>query len=261
MTKEEKKLARSERKEARRERRAQNPSQIRKSISEVSEGVQGVREMYREMNAQLQAGYEPEETDDVPEEPEETKHVAHMRHAKGKFKIRTKPTTMNVLGLIMDNELRTPAGVMGVAIDVVVFLLFVVSLFSGSRFSILLLLAVFVITVLLIGPVSHLFQAYEISKRACSPEGGAEYTFSASGFDIAYSDGEYVRFGWDKLYRAQESKNSFYIFLDEGDGLLIPKADIAAAGRKPEQFEELLEEQVRDKFKKTYFRSRKAEKE
>lgn len=260
MTKEEKKLVKAEKKQARKERRAQNPSRVRRSITEVKGGVESVRELYHEMNLQLNGEFEPDAEYDEAEETEELQHVAHMRHAKGKFKIRTKPTTWDMLGFIVDNELRTPSGIIGAVIDVAVFILFIVSLFSGSGYSIILLLVVFILTVLLIGPFSHLPQAYSASKNACSEEGGAEYTFSTAGFDIQYNSGEYIRFTWDSIYRVQESKAGFYFFLDEGDGFVIPKKDLAAAGRKNDQFEELLDSQIGNRFRKTYIPEKKPEK-
>lgn len=256
MTKEEKKQLKAEKREARRERRAQNPSRVRRSIAEVSGGVQSVRELYRDMNVIMNEGYEPEENDGETEESVNPQKISHMRHAKGKFKIKTRPTTEDIWGFILDNELRTPVGIVGIGVDAAVLILFIVSLFSGSLYSVILLLVVLLITLLLIGPLSHLVEAYRISKNACSEEGSAEYTFSEAGFDIQYNSGEYARFTWDRIYRIQMAKEAFYFFLDEADGFVIPKKDIAAAGRKTEQFEELLEAKTGDKYSKTYFKKK-----
>lgn len=255
MTREEKKQAKLEKKELRRERREKNPSRIRSSFTEMSGGVQSVREIYREVNKQVKDGYMYDE-----DENDDPKRVPHMRHAKGMFKIRTKPTTMDVMGFMFDHELRTPAGLFGIVVDISVVLLFIVSLFTGNGNSVLLLFGVMVLTLMVVGPLSHLVQAANISKNACSENGSALYTFSATGFDIQYQSGEYTRFTWDELYRAQESKRAFYIYLEEGDGFLIPKADIAAAGRKSEQFEELLEEKSGNRFKKYYLNINKPQK-
>lgn len=245
MSNEEKKKARQSRKEARRERRAAKPSKIKQSFMEMSGGVRNVREIYHEMNLQMNG-------EDIPEEPaeeaSETAHVPKMRHAKGMFKIRTGLRTGDVFYFMMDHEMRTASGILGMVVDIAVFLLFIISLFSGKGSSILITLCIMIMTLLVVGPTNIWLQAISAARKANAEDRGATYTFSTAGFDILYDTGDYVRFKWDDVYSVREGRQDFFIYLDYNDGIIIPKKDIAAAGRKAEQFAELLTEKVGEKF-------------
>ena len=242
----ERKLEKKARKE---ERKKLHPGPFRRSFLVIKEETEGIKNLYRDMNSKERENSDEalpnDESFDISEASEEDLKITHVR---GKFKILARPEPSDYYEFMIRYQISSVSGIFSVLISISALVLTVIAIVSGSSPEVIVLCFMILLLLMLVGPFNYFIKALRLSKLSASETNSKEYCFSTKGFDISSKNNEYIAFRWEDVYSVRELKNVFYIFLNPDDGMIIPKKDIEATGRKSEQFTELLEKKCPEKI-------------
>ena len=242
----ERKLEKKARKE---ERKKLHPGPFRRSFLVIKEETEGIKNLYRDMNSKERENSDEalsnDESFDISEASEEDLKITHVR---GKFKILARPEPSDYYEFMIRYQISSVSGIFSVLISIAALVLTVIAIVSESSPEVIVLCFMILLLLMLVGPFNYFIKALRLSKLSASETNSKEYCFSTKGFDISSKNNEYIAFRWEDVYSVRELKKVFYIFLNPDDGMIIPKKDIEAAGRKSEQFTELLEKKCPEKI-------------
>ena len=250
LRKEEKKRLKAEKKKIKEEKRRLHPGPVRRSVNLIKNETSEIKNMYQNMKdvsdlSEAASDKSADESFDAPENIEETGHISHVR---GKFKILVRPSLSDYFNFMLRYELSSISGFFSVIVSAASVILLIIAIITGSSFETILIILMIIFLLMLVGPFSYFIKALKLSGISSDPNNTKEYCFSSKGFDISSKNKEYIAFLWEDVYSVRETEKTFYIFIGPDDGMIIPKKDIEASGRKSEQFSELLYKKCADKM-------------
>lgn len=254
----EKKRMRLEKKTKRREKREQNPGILKKNYLEMKYKYQSVRQMYKDMNRQIKSGEIEMPQEELFADEAEDVSAKKLRHSGGKFVITVHPKAADYFVFLMMHELGTTAGVASLVINLLALILLIISIISGVSGTTIILIAVVLLSLVLVGPGAMYIRARDLTKSVNSTGHSRTYCLSGAGFDISGENAGYTSYKWDKVEQVLESRKNYYFYLVNDEGFVIPKADVSAGGRKPEQLTAVLTGKVGTHYRKLILRNRKS---